>query len=103
MTKRTDVPRVPTGISNLDELLQGGLPKGSVAVVSGPPGSGKTILTQQICFHNASPKNRALCLGTLSEPTAKTLRHLQPFSFFVSPGSRPVEGVVEAPGRLTDR
>jgi circadian clock protein KaiC len=82
MTKRTDVPRVPTGISNLDELLQGGLPKGSVAVVSGPPGSGKTILTQQICFHNASPKNRALCLGTLSEPTAKTLRHLQPFSFF---------------------
>jgi len=82
MTKRTDIARVPTGIANLDALLEGGLPKSSVSVVSGPPGSGKTILTQQICFHNASAKNRVLCLGTLSEPTAKTLRHLQPFAFF---------------------
>ncbi|MEO8183818.1 MAG: ATPase domain-containing protein [Deltaproteobacteria bacterium] len=82
MTKRADIPRVSTGIINLDALLEGGLPKSSVSVVSGPPGSGKTILTQQICFHNASAKNRVLCLGTLSEPTAKTLRHLQPFTFF---------------------
>jgi circadian clock protein KaiC len=82
MTKRPDIPRVTTGVPNLDDLLNGGLPKGSVTVVSGPPGSGKTILTQQVCFHNASAKNRVLWFGTLSEPTAKVLRHLQPFSFF---------------------
>lgn len=39
--------RIPTGIPRLDELLQGGLPKRSITLVSGPPGSGKTIL----CFH----------------------------------------------------
>jgi len=82
MKKKTDVARVETGVDNLDAILNGGLPKGSVTVVAGPPGSGKTILAQQICFHNASGKNRVLSFTTLSEPVAKTLRHLQQFSFF---------------------
>jgi circadian clock protein KaiC len=82
MMKKTDIARVQTGIQNLDSILNGGLPKGSVTVVAGAPGSGKTILTQQICFHNASAKNRVLSFTTLSEPTAKTLRHLEQFSFF---------------------
>jgi len=82
MTRKLETPRVLTGVPNMDDILKGGLPKGSVTVVSGPPGSGKTILSQQICFHNASATNRVLCFGTLSEPTAKVLRHLEPFSFF---------------------
>jgi circadian clock protein KaiC len=82
MTKRTDLGRVPTGIANLDAVLGGGLPKGSVTVVCGSPGSGKTTLAQQMCFRNATPQSRALIFNTLSEPTAKTLRHLQQFSFF---------------------
>ncbi|NTX07670.1 ATPase domain-containing protein [Myxococcus sp. CA040A] len=82
MTKRFEIPRLQTGVPNLDELFKGGLPKGSVTAVCGPPGSGKTTLTQQICFHNASAAHRVLAFNTLSEPTAKTLRHLQQFSFF---------------------
>ena len=82
MTNRTDIPRLQTGVPNLDSILNGGLPKGSVTVVAGPPGSGKTILTQQVCFHNASANSRVLSFSTLSEPTAKTLRYLQQFSFF---------------------
>lgn len=75
-------PRVPTGVPHLDALLAGGLPRGSVSVISGPPGSGKTILAQQIAFANASPTERVLSFNTLSEPTAKTLRYLKPFRFF---------------------
>ncbi|WP_163870220.1 ATPase domain-containing protein [Myxococcus eversor] len=82
MTKRFEIPRLQTGVPNLDELFKGGLPKGSVTAVCGPPGSGKTTLTQQLCFHNASASHRVLAFNTLSEPTAKTLRHLQQFSFF---------------------
>ncbi len=76
------IARLETGVRNLDELLEGGLPQGSVSVVAGPPGAGKTILTQQICFHNASADRRVLYFSTLSEPTAKTLRYLSQFSFF---------------------
>jgi circadian clock protein KaiC len=83
MTKKSrDIARIETGVRNLDALFQGGLPRGSVSVVGGPPGAGKTILTQQICFHNASSKQPVLYFGTLSEPTAKTLKYLSPFSFF---------------------
>ena len=82
MTKRDTMPRLATGIRNLDEVLGGGLPRSSVTVISGAPGSGKTILAQQICFHTASPKRRILYFNTLSEPTAKTLRYLKQFSFF---------------------
>src|SRR3954471_9884386 len=82
MKKDTDMPRIPTGIPNLDLVLNGGLPAGSVTILSGPPGSGKTILTQQLTFHNASLQRRTLFFSTLSEPTAKSLRYLRQFSFF---------------------
>ena len=82
MEKVTGIPRLATGVPNLDAIFTGGLPKGSVTVVAGSPGAGKTILTQQICFHNAGPKNRVLIFSTLSEPTAKSLLYLKQFSFF---------------------
>ena len=92
MMKTTDIARIQTGVHNLDAILSGGLPKGSVTVVCGPPGSGKTILTQEICFHNASADNRVLFFSTLSEPTAKTLRYLQQLSFF---DPKKLDGAVE--------
>jgi circadian clock protein KaiC len=83
MTKKTkDLARITSGVRNLDDLFCGGVPAGSVTVVGGAPGAGKTILTQQICFHNASAERRVLYFSTLSEPTAKTLRYLSQFSFF---------------------
>lgn len=82
MSKRIEPRRIATGVRNLDEVFAGGLPKGSATMVCGPPGSGKTILTEQICFHNATRKEPVLYFSTLSEPTAKTLRYLKPFDFF---------------------
>ncbi len=80
--EKTDIARVETGVRNLDALFMGGLPKGTVTVIGGPPGAGKTLLAEQICFHNASPDAPALYFNTLSEPTAKTLRYLSQFHFF---------------------
>ncbi len=39
--------RVTTGIKGLDTLLKGGLPRGSTTLLSGTPGTGKTILSMQ--------------------------------------------------------
>jgi circadian clock protein KaiC len=36
--------RIPSGIKGLDEMLQGGLLQGSVAVLKGAPGTGKTSI-----------------------------------------------------------
>lgn len=81
-TERQGIARLETGIPNLDAILHGGLPRGVMMVLAGPPGSGKTILTQQICFHHVSQGGRVLYFNTLSEPTAKTLLYLRPFTFF---------------------
>jgi len=74
--------RLHTGVRNLDAIIEGGIPRGSLVAISGAPGSGKTILAQQICFHNATPDSRVLYFGTLSEPIAKILRNVSPFAFF---------------------
>src|SRR3954464_2928550 len=74
--------RLPTGAAGLDAVLGGGLPAGSLVIVAGPPGSGKTILAQQICFANATAERRAVYYTTWSEPHDKMVRHLEPFSFF---------------------
>ncbi|HMJ12461.1 MAG TPA: ATPase domain-containing protein, partial [Polyangiaceae bacterium] len=73
-------------------MLAGGIPKGSGLVIGGSPGAGKTILAQQICFHNASAEKPVLYFNTLSEPTAKTLRYLSQFSFF---DPRKVEAAIQ--------
>jgi KaiC/GvpD/RAD55 family RecA-like ATPase len=38
---------VPSGIAGLDDLLGGGYPRGRVILVTGGPGSGKTLMTMQ--------------------------------------------------------
>jgi len=39
--------RVQTGVPGLDELMDGGIPKGYSVLVAGPSGSGKTVLSNQ--------------------------------------------------------
>jgi len=82
MRKRKDGARIETGVRSFDDLLGGGLPSGTITVLAGPPGSGKTILSQQIGFFNAARGRKVLYVNTLSEPTAKTLRYLKPFAYF---------------------
>ncbi|MGZ6989372.1 MAG: ATPase domain-containing protein, partial [Thermoanaerobaculia bacterium] len=42
------VPRIPTGIADMDRVLGGGLVPGSVVLVGGEPGIGKSTLLLQI-------------------------------------------------------
>jgi circadian clock protein KaiC len=90
-TERTDpsggdvaiLPPVdPTGIANLDHVLGGGLPRGALVIIVGPPGSGKTTLANHMAFKAARSGRRAMVLTALSEPTSKLIAHLSAFRFF---------------------
>jgi circadian clock protein KaiC len=74
--------RLRTGVPRLDVVLGGGLPVGSLTVIAGAPGCGKTILAQQICFQNASTERKAIYYSTISEPPEKFISHLEVFDFF---------------------
>ncbi|HSP09139.1 MAG TPA: RAD55 family ATPase, partial [Candidatus Dormibacteraeota bacterium] len=67
--------RLSTGIPNLDAVLGGGLPMGSLVVVAGAPGTGKTILAQQMCFTNGTTEHKAIYYSTISEPPERLLQH----------------------------
>ena len=45
--------RVPTGIVGLDDMIEGGFPRGSLILLAGSPGSGKTIASAQYLYHGA--------------------------------------------------
>ena len=77
------VPRIdPTGVLNLDQILGGGLARGALVIIMGAPGSGKTILANQIAFSAAKQGRGALVLTALSESTGKLVAHMRPFRFF---------------------
>ena len=77
-----ELERLSTGSPALDRILGGGLPTRSITVISGQPGSGKTIFTLQIMFHLARQGRRGVCFTTLSEPALKLIRYIQLFPFF---------------------
>lgn len=74
--------RLETGNRQLDRILGGGFPAHSLNIIMGHPGTGKTVLAEQMLFHNAGDERPVLYLTTVSEPLAKVLSYLQGFSFF---------------------
>jgi circadian clock protein KaiC len=74
--------KMETGNDGLDYILEGGFPEYSISLVSGLPGTGKTILAEQICFSMTKQEKKALYISTASEPLAKRIRYVQDFSFY---------------------
>ncbi len=76
--------RISTGVAGLDKLIEGGLPKGSITLVSGAPGTGKTIMGMQ--FLEAGLKKGEKCVYvTIEEPPEKILDQARQFGFFAKP------------------
>jgi circadian clock protein KaiC len=74
--------RVPTGIPGFDSILEGGLLKGGVYIVQGPPGAGKTIFGNQICFAHAARDAKAVYVTLLAESHTQMLGHMRRMTFF---------------------
>ncbi len=58
------IERLTTGSKGLDTILRGGLPKGTMTAVIGPPGSGKSSLALQYLLAGNMLGNPSLCLLT---------------------------------------
>ena len=82
MKNKVKIRRLATGVPGLDAIMGGGLPEFSFNLITGPPGSGKTILAHQIMFALATRQKPALFFTVLGETPLKILRYQQQFSFF---------------------
>ena len=54
MKSYSSIQKVATGVRGLDEVLNGGIPKGAVTLFSGGPGSGKTIMGLEFLLNGAN-------------------------------------------------
>lgn len=64
MTYKQDriMSRVNTGVNGLDNLINGGFPEKSITLVSGPPGSGKSIFCFQFIYEGVKREEKCLFL-----------------------------------------
>ena len=63
----TTPERISTGIPGLDEMLRGGYFKGTVNVVSGKSGTGKTIFGAQFLHEGTKKGEKTMCIITSEE------------------------------------
>ena len=56
------IDRIRTGINGLDNIIDGGLPGKSITLVSGPPGSGKSIFCFQFLYEGVKKEEKCLFL-----------------------------------------
>lgn len=80
--------QVPTGVPGLDRLLNGGLRQGSLHVVLGGPGMGKSVLAHQIGANLIRGGGRVLYLTALVETHQALIAQARTFDFF-DPGAVP--------------
>lgn len=69
-----DVPRTKTGMDEFDRLLGGGIVPGSLTLVGGEPGIGKSTLLMQVCEAIASQGKTVLYVSGEESETQTSLR-----------------------------
>jgi len=75
------VDRCVTGIEGLDNILDGGIPRGNTVLVTGSVGTGKTSLCLEFLVHGALYEENSLYIS-VTESTDKLLKNIIPYDFF---------------------
>jgi circadian clock protein KaiC len=76
------MPRLPTGVEQLDLILNGGFLRGGSYIVAGSPGTGKTIFGNQVGFRHVASGGKTLYVSLLSESHGRMLAHISTMSFY---------------------
>jgi len=73
--------RVKTGIYGLDKLINGGIPKGNIVLVSGAAGTGKTLFALEYIYRGAKEFNENGVYLSLEETPERLVQTAQNFGF----------------------
>ncbi|MBI5046579.1 hypothetical protein HZC07_02505 [Candidatus Micrarchaeota archaeon] len=80
-SKKITSDRVPTGISGLDKLIEGGFPRNSSIMVRGGSGTGKTIFCLQWLYEGATKENEPGIFLSFAESKQAVYNHGKAFNW----------------------
>ena len=78
------IKRVKTGIPGMDEILHGGIPERNVVLLSGGPGTGKTIFSQQFLWNGLQMGEPGIYVA-LEEHPVQIRQNMAQFGWDVKP------------------
>ena len=73
--------RCATGIEGLDNILNGGIPRGNTILFTGSCGTGKTTLSLEFLVHGAIAGENCLFIS-VTETSDKLMNNVIPYDFF---------------------
>jgi KaiC/GvpD/RAD55 family RecA-like ATPase len=72
--------RLPIGVPDMDQMMLGGVPAGSLCLVLGPPGAGKSILSKRFLYTGVEQKKDTFLVAT-SEGEDRALETMEQFNW----------------------
>src|SRR3979490_1101672 len=76
-----ELPKTPTGISGLDDVTGGGLPRGRPTLVCGPAGCGKTLLAMEFLIRGITQFDEPGLFGAFEESEADLIANFASLGF----------------------
>jgi KaiC/GvpD/RAD55 family RecA-like ATPase len=75
------IRKVETGIAGLDVMLRGGFPLGRMMLITGGPGTGKTVFCSQFLYHGAAKKDEKTMYISLDENKSQFIEEMLTFGW----------------------
>lgn len=76
--------KAPTGISGLDEVLNGGLPRGRPTIITGRAGCGKTLLSMEFLVRGAREYGEPGVFVSFEESSGELIQNMASLGFAVA-------------------
>src|SRR5215210_4160122 len=79
--RKTSFPKTPTGINGLDEITNGGFPKGRPILICGSAGCGKTLFAMQFLVKGITESNEPGVFMSFEEPSDDLSQNVKSLGF----------------------
>jgi len=79
--ERRSLPKAATGIQGLDEITQGGFPRGRPTLICGSAGAGKTLLAMEFLIRGATEYNEPGAFMAFEETASELAQNVRSLGF----------------------
>src|SRR4030042_198173 len=79
--RKGGLEKLPTGIVGFDKVLDGGIPKGRVMLVTGTTGTGKTVFLNEFLYRGITQLNENGVYVTFEEDPKDIIKNVRSFGW----------------------